>query len=223
MATFVIVHGAFDGGWAWRQVAAHLRVAGHEVFTPTLTGSGERVHLARPDIDLNTHIQDIVNVLLYEDVRDVILVGSSNAGMVITGVADRMTDRIGRLVYLDALVPRDGETAMDLLGSMAASVLDRAREPGAWRIQHDPPDADRRTDVMLAALMSPLKLRHPVTVPCLFIHCTAKPADSPAKPVFETMAARAREAGWDYRELKADHWPPLENPREVAELLLEVV
>ena len=87
MSTYVLVHGGWDGGWAWTGVARELRAAGHEAFTPTLTGSGERAHLASPEIDLDTHVLDIVNVLRYEDLQDVILVGSSGGGMVITGVA----------------------------------------------------------------------------------------------------------------------------------------
>ena len=91
MATYVTVHGAWDGAWSWRQVARFLQAAGHDVFTTTRTGSGERAHLANPDVDLNTHIQDVANVLRYEDLHDVILVGHSYGGMVATGVADRAT------------------------------------------------------------------------------------------------------------------------------------
>src|SRR5688572_12471656 len=110
MATFVLVHGGWDGGWAWRSVAKDLQAAGHEVFTPTLTGSGERVHLASPEIGLDTHIQDIVNVLRFENLSDVLLVGHSYGGMVITGVAEQMPERIDQLIYLDAFAPRDGES-----------------------------------------------------------------------------------------------------------------
>ena len=107
MATFVLVHGGWAGGWQWREVASLLRAAGHDVFTPTLTGLGERVHLASPDVGLDTHIQDILMVLEYEELRDVILVGYSYSGMVITGVAERAPERLAHLVYLDAYVPRE--------------------------------------------------------------------------------------------------------------------
>src|SRR5262245_33791709 len=100
MATFVLVHGGWDGGWAWRGVARDLRAVGYEAFTPTLTGSGERVHLATPAVDLTIHIQDIVHVLQYEDLREVVLVASSSGGMVITGVAERVPERLGQLIYL---------------------------------------------------------------------------------------------------------------------------
>jgi pimeloyl-ACP methyl ester carboxylesterase len=110
MATFVLVHGGGHGGWCYRKVARLLREAGHEVFTPTLTGLAERSHLVSPSTDLETHITDIVNLLAWEDLQQVILVGHSYGGMVITGVADRAADRIAELVYLDAAHPRDGES-----------------------------------------------------------------------------------------------------------------
>lgn len=104
--TYVLVHGGGHGGWCYQRLAALLRMQGHEVYTPTLTGLGERAHLLRPDIDLDTHIADVVGVLKYEDLKNVILVGHSYAGMVITGVADRAADRVGHIVYLDAATLR---------------------------------------------------------------------------------------------------------------------
>src|SRR6266511_3487775 len=98
MAVFVLVHGGFHGGWCWRRVAPHLRAAGHEVYTPTLTGLGERAHLATPETGLDTHIRDVLGVLAFEDLRDVVLVGHSMAGMVVTGVAERAPDRLAHLV-----------------------------------------------------------------------------------------------------------------------------
>ena len=105
MATFVIVHGSFGGGWEWREVASLLRARGHDVFTPSLTGFAERVHLATPQTGLATHIQDILNLLRYEDLHRVILACQSYGGMVVTAVADRMPERLAHLVYLNALVP----------------------------------------------------------------------------------------------------------------------
>jgi pimeloyl-ACP methyl ester carboxylesterase len=115
MATFVIVHGAWSGGHAWRWVRPLLRRAGHEVFTPALTGLGERSHLASAQVDLDTHIQDVLGVLEFEDLDQVVLVGHSSGGMVITGVADRAPQRLAQLVYLDAEVPTDGQSEFDLL------------------------------------------------------------------------------------------------------------
>src|SRR5882672_7553973 len=110
--TIVIVHGAWGGSWAFRKVEALLREKGFNVYRPQLTGLGERVHLSRPDIGLSTHIDDVVNTILFEDLHDIILMGHSYGGMVITGVADRVPDRIRRLIYLDALLPIDGENVM---------------------------------------------------------------------------------------------------------------
>jgi len=110
MATFVLVHGGGHGGWCYQPVARLLRSQGHDVYTPTLTGLGEREHLLSPDIDLDTQITDVVKTLQFEDLREVILVGHSYGGMVITGVADRATDRVGHLVYLDAAYPQNGQS-----------------------------------------------------------------------------------------------------------------
>ena len=116
MSTFVLVHGGGHGGWCYQKVARILRDAGHDVYTPTLTGLGERSHLLNAAIDLDTHITDVVSMLQYDDLRDVILVGHSYGGMVITGVADRATDRVERLVYLDAANPKNGESLIDVAG-----------------------------------------------------------------------------------------------------------
>ena len=117
MATFVIVHGAFGGGWQWGQVSALLRARGHEVYTPSLTGFGERVHLATPETGLETHIQDIVNVIRYEDLDRVVLACQSYGGMVVTGVADRAPERLAHLIYLNALVPQDGQAAFEFVAT----------------------------------------------------------------------------------------------------------
>ncbi len=123
MATYVLVHGGGHGGWCYQRVARILRDSGHDVYTPTLTGLGERSHLLSADVDLDMQIEDVVQVLKYEDLRDVILVGHSYGGMVITGVADRALDRIGWLVFLDASTPKDGESLVD-----RAPVISRAYE-----------------------------------------------------------------------------------------------
>ena len=114
MTTFVLVHGGFQGGWSYRHVAKLLREAGHEVYTPTLTGLGDRSHLAHMQINLDTHIADVANTILWEDLSGVVLLGHSYGGMVITGVADQIPERIAALVYLDALVPENGDTLFTL-------------------------------------------------------------------------------------------------------------
>ena len=113
--TFVLVHPAWHGAWIWKKVAPLLRQQGNVVSTPTLTGLGERSHLARPDVGLEVHVSDVVNVLTYEDLRDVTLVGHSSSGVVITGAADRVPERISQVVYLDAFVPDDGQAVFDLV------------------------------------------------------------------------------------------------------------
>lgn len=146
MATYVLVHGAGHGGWCWRRVAQRLRAAGHEVLTPTLTGVGERAHLLSPQVDLDTHIADVIGVLESEDLRDVILAGHSYGGVVITGVADRAPERLAQLVFLDAIIPGDSCAAVDVFPQF---VVDEVREVngvelGLW------PDA-RRYGLVAAA------------------------------------------------------------------------
>jgi len=126
VATYVLVHGGGHGGWCYQKVARRLRAAGHEVYAPTLTGCGERANSLTADVDLVTHITDVVELLRYEDLRDVILVGHSYGGMVITGAADRANDRIAKLVYLDAANPKNGESLADVSGFL----MDMARQMG---------------------------------------------------------------------------------------------
>jgi pimeloyl-ACP methyl ester carboxylesterase len=121
MATYVLVHGGGHGGWCYRKVKRILEAAGHEVFAPSLTGLAERSHLLSPSIDLDVHINDVVQVLHYWDLHDVVLVGHSYGGMVITGVADRALDRIGKLVYLDAANPTNGQSLVDVAGPIIES------------------------------------------------------------------------------------------------------
>lgn len=126
MATYVLVHGGGHGGWCYQRVARRLRAAGHEVHAPTLTGLGERSHLVHPGVDLDHHIRDVMAVLHHEDLRDVILVGHSYGGMVVTGVADRASERVGKLVFLDAANPRNGESLVDV----TAGHIERLRPLG---------------------------------------------------------------------------------------------
>ncbi len=114
MAIFVVAHGAWSAGWAWKKMHPPMAARGHRLIAPTYTGLGERGHLARPDIDLETHIADILGVLAFEDLSDVSLIGHSYGGMVATGVADRARDRISQLIYIDAFVPDDGQSLLDL-------------------------------------------------------------------------------------------------------------
>jgi pimeloyl-ACP methyl ester carboxylesterase len=142
MATYVLVHGGGHGGWCYQRVARLLEAAGHEVYAPTMSGLGERSHLLSPDIDLNMHISDIVAVLHYEDLHDVILVGHSYGGMVITGAADRAANRVGRIVYLDAANPVNGQSLVDVAGPIILVTRDHSREVGGVElVLHPAPEA----------------------------------------------------------------------------------
>ncbi len=136
MATFVLVHGAWHGGWCWKRVRPLLEAKGHDVFTPTLTGVGERSHLLTRETRLETHITDIVNVIRWEELSDVVLCGHSYGGMVISGVADRVPAQIRSLVYLDAFVPADGQSTLDFMPPERVQMfLDTARAQGdGWRM-----------------------------------------------------------------------------------------
>jgi pimeloyl-ACP methyl ester carboxylesterase len=144
VATYVLVGGAWIGGWAWKRVAAELRSHGHDVYPATLTGLGDRVHLARPEVDLDTHITDVVNLIEFEDLSDVVLTGHSYGGLVVTGVADRIGDRLAHLVYVDSAPVADGESLMDFferLGDQGETRKTVAEAGEGWRLP-PPPFAD---------------------------------------------------------------------------------
>lgn len=231
MATFVLVHGAWGGGWSWRPtVGALLRDAGHEVFTPTLTGLGDRKHLANPDVDLETHIRDIVSLIEVEDLRDVVLMGHSYGGMVITGVADRIHERLSALVYVDAMVPADGQSLADLVGSSAADMEARAQTEGdGWRLPPSPLAPD--TTPEHAAWVTPRRMAQPIktftqpvrltgggaALPRTYVYCT-----SPAGDAFTRIAARLRnDPSWRVVDFPTGHNVHYTMPRELADLLLE--
>ncbi|MEK9966429.1 MAG: alpha/beta fold hydrolase, partial [Rhodospirillaceae bacterium] len=136
------------GGWCWSRVTPHLRAAGHEVFTPTMTGFGERSHLLSPDVGLETNVTDIANVLEWEDLENVILVGASYAGMVTTSVADRMPERIAALVYINAFIAADGVSQNDMLPDWRREMIEAeiASDPDAWRMPPPAPDLIGVTD-----------------------------------------------------------------------------
>src|SRR5262245_52181956 len=164
--TFVLVHGAWHGGWCWKKLTPLLRAAGHDVFAPTLTGLGERSHLLTRDVDLDTHITDIVQVLEFEDLENVVLVGHSYGGMVITGVADKASDRISQLVYLDAILPENGKAITDYNPRQLAPITevswhDPASEPQEYGVTNERDVAwvkKRLTDMPRKCLTQPLKL-----------------------------------------------------------------
>ncbi len=217
---YVIVHGAHDGAWAWRGVAGRLQADGHQVFTTTLTGSGERAHLATPEVGLDTHIQDVVNVLVYEKLNDVILVGHSYGGVVISGVAEKVPERIRQLIYLDAIVPEDGQSCVDIFGPEAKAYFEQlAKEHGdGWRLPHNPPNADRRTDALLKAFSQPLSIKNPdaAKLKHTYVRFTENQMEF-------ASAKKLQEQGWQYLERPFNHFPVLEKPDDVAQMLIEIV
>lgn len=233
MSVFVVAHGAWSAGWAWKKMRPLLRALGHEVYTPTYTGLGERIHLASRDVGLDTHIDDVLGVLEYEDLRDVVLVGHSYGGMVATGVAERASRRLSQLVYLDAFVPGDGESLLDLLPSgMREKMREAARAEGeSWRVPPTPvpsdtPEADRAW-IAPRRFMHPLKaLEQPVhlsgavdTLRRTYIYCTRP---GPGDP-FRRFAERARtEAGWHCVEIDSSHNPHITVPEKLAAMLDDI-
>lgn len=242
MATFVLVHPAWFGGWCWKKVIPLLRGRGHEVFAPTLTGLGERAHLASPEVGLETHIQDVMNLLEFEDLRDIILVGNSSGGMVITGVADSAPERIAHVVYLDAFVPQDNQSMLDIIvpdRRLAMEALVQ-REGNGWLLPRFAPAAwdkfvpeawtvtDKVDLDWLLTRLRPTPFGHfkqavgrknPTAdkLPRTFIR-TQWP-----HPGFDRYAEAARHAtGWRVREIASSHLPYVTHPRELTELLLEV-
>jgi pimeloyl-ACP methyl ester carboxylesterase len=227
---YVIVHGGWLGGSEWTPIARRLRAAGHEAYTPTLTGIGERTHLLSPDVDLATHVQDIVGLLECEDLHGVVLVGHSSGSMVISGVAERIPERLDRLVYVDTVFPANGQSFFDLLGEPASgALLELARTEGdGWRVPFPfaPPDAACVPFHPLATVTQPLAVNNPAAaaLPRTFIFCTAKEDDwfFGIGGKIAAAARKARAAGWDYRQLPTGHSPHQEMPDELADLLLSL-
>jgi pimeloyl-ACP methyl ester carboxylesterase len=236
MATFVLVHGGWHGGWCWKKVVPLLRAAGHDALAPTLTGLGERAHLLTPTVDLETHIRDVAGVLTYEDLERVVLVGHSYGGMVITGVADRCAERVAHLIYLDAFVPGDGQCLIDLLPpARAAFFRERAEVEGdGWRVPAVPVEnfgvtgeadlawaAPKVGPHPMATFTQPVRCREAVlaSLPRTYVRCTAFPNDG-----FDNAATKVRAAsGWQYRELPAGHDAMITVPEDLAVLLLDAV
>lgn len=231
MATFVLVHGGIMGGWAWKRVTPLLRAAGHEVYTPTLTGMGERVHLASPEVGLATHIQDIVNVFDYEDLHNVILVGHSYGGQVITGVAAQVPQQVAHLIYLDGCRPTPGQSCLDQWPDDRAAMDSEVQQNGdGWRFMPMPPqefgvfeEADVEW-VRAKATPQPYKTFQDAlyfdpavvaAIPQTTIHCIG---DQPTPTESPKWAEGTR-----YRPLNATHAANMTAPREVADLFLEVV
>jgi pimeloyl-ACP methyl ester carboxylesterase len=228
MASFVLVHGAWHGGWCWERLRERLP-PGVRVHTPTLTGLGDRANLLSRDVSLQNHIDDIVQVLEHQDLRDVVLVGHSYAGMVVTGVAARVPHRLARLVYLDAVVPEDGQCLFDCTGSKFRSWIDeRAHSQGeGWRIPPAPPEFLGLSETADVEWVMPRLVPHPYrtfcepvqlpqalesAIPRTYINCIGSKPRGGAR-------AKPAEGIDDYYELSTGHDAMVTAPRELAELL----
>ena len=221
--TYVLVHGAWGGGWAFKDVEHRLRSHGHTVYRPTLTGQGEKVHLAHPDIDLSTHITDVANVILWENLNDIVLVGHSYGGMVISGVLERVPERVQHLIYLDALVPEDGESLESAFGP-GRELPGRIEngfaippwvQPGQ-PLPHDVPHP-------VKTWQEPVALKNPAAraLPTTYI-LTVDPGKRPEDDTFFRFSQRARERKWAVKILEADHNPQWSKPAELVALFESV-
>ncbi|WP_326958891.1 alpha/beta fold hydrolase [Amycolatopsis sp. NBC_01286] len=230
MTTFLLVHGAWHSGRSWDRVVPLLEAAGHRAFAPSLTGYGDKAHLLAPDVGLGTHVDDIAGLIEGEQLDDVVLVGHSYAGMVVSGVANRVPERIVHLVYLDAMVPEDGETAIDVM-PISKQLVDAAVD--GWRVPPlpelppplglfgvtDPDDVawlrSMLSDQPVRCLTEPVRLDDPAVraIPRTHIHCVA------GRP--EGITRRPVPAGERVRELPTGHDCMITMPAELAGLLLE--
>ena len=233
MATIVLAHGAWSSAWAWKKVRPLMAAAGHDFFAPSYTGLGERAHLASPANDLDTHIEDVLGVLAYEDLHDVVLIGHSYGGMVATGVADRARARIAKLVYLDAFVPADGQALVDFLppDGERRRLLDSVGAGDGWRVTPNPVPPDTaaedvawimkfRLPQSVKCFVQPLRLEAPLTLPRSYIHCLRYAEHKP----FAQFSARAQtEPGWTVHDLDASHSPNVTAPAALMAVLDRIV
>ncbi len=224
MADYVLVHGAWHGGWCWRRVAERLRAAGHQALTPTLTGLGERAHLHRRDVGLHTHADDITAVLRFEDLRDVILVGHSYGGFVVREAADRMAGRVRRIVLLDAWTGRDGDSMESRAPAWFRDWIDSATQDGL--IAAPPAASVGVTDDGDAAWLADMLTPQPRltfsqatcltgavdSIPCQAVVCT------PGGGI--PFGQWATESGWEPAFIESGHDAMITAPAEVARVLL---
>ncbi|SFZ89451.1 Alpha/beta hydrolase family protein [Flaviramulus basaltis] len=221
-SVFVVVHGAWGGGWVFKKVDSLLTATGSVVYRPTLTGQGERVHLATLDVGLDTHIKDIVNTILYEDLHDVILVGHSYSGMVITGVADSIPKRIKKLVYIDAFVPNDNESVALIKEESIKNykIVNGYLIPPWVPEEKSPP---KHVPQALKTLTDKISLKNPerLNIPTTYILTVEKGAD-PKSDNFAPQAERANKNGWKVLQLEADHNVQWSAPEELVKMLKEI-
>ena len=229
MTTYVLVHGAWGGAQTWRTVRPLLWAEGHQVFTPSLTGIGERAHLANPQIGLSTHVDDVVATIHYEGLHDIVLLGFSYGGMVVTGALDHVAGRVRELVYLDAFVPRDGESVASITGRFGSAAID-----GEWAIEgvpreyEDPAEAEfhlpRRSRQPRRTFTDPVRLGRAVEdhrFGRTYVKALGDPRNENGPDAFYDVADRVRDdPRWRYEESTSNHMIPQNRPGELADLLL---
>lgn len=221
-AVYVIVHGAWGGSWAFKEVDQLLSATGSTVYRPSLTGQGERVHLADESIGLETHIMDVVNTLRYEELENIILVGHSYGGMVVTAVADRLPERIKKLVYLDAFVPENNENVNDffVIDPKKFNIVDGGIVP-PWVPKDQLPPSD--VPHPYKTFTDPIVLKNPkrLEIETHYIH-TVEKGKTPETDDFILHANRAKEKNWPVYVLEADHNPQWSAPKAFTELLKKI-
>lgn len=223
MQPIVFVHGAWGGGWDYKLLQSMLEERGREVYRLTLTGLGERVHLISPEINLDTHIMDVVNVLKFEDLSNVVLVGHSYGGMVVTGVAHRVPELIGHLVYVDAMLPVDGESVFSLMeeerSRMMMSLADSQGE--GFKIPPFWPDPGKDVPHPVGTFRQEISLGNPAAdkIPATYVLTIEKGA---SQDQFSVYARRAKERGWNYVEWNTGHNPQRTMPNEYVAMLMGI-
>jgi pimeloyl-ACP methyl ester carboxylesterase len=222
--TFVVVHGATAGGWEWKKCGNFIAGDGHTVYRVTLTGLGERLHLGNTDYDLQTHINDVVNTILFEDLHDIVLTGHSYGGMVITGVMDRVPDRIKHVVYLDAAVPEDGQSIWDLLGGNGQGPR---FADGFMQVPWVKPDAKPPHSVKqsIKCFNQPVSYKNPAAkvLPVTYIAFMPKDQNAEERSKRDKSWQHAVARGWTIRTFPGTHVAMVEDPRGVATLIEESV
>jgi pimeloyl-ACP methyl ester carboxylesterase len=217
--TVILVHGAWGGGWDWKHVDDLLTMDGYEVYRPTLTGQGEHSNLSSTNINLDTHIQDIVNVILWENLTNVVLVGHSYGGMVITGVADRVPDRINHLVYVDALLPKNGENVMAIASKRIPHRIENGFVYPVWVTNNPPPPHD--VPMPGQCFSQPITLTNQAVamkLPTTYI-LTVDPGKRPEQDDFYSDYVRAKSYGWPAWIMEGDHNVQRSHPVELVHLI----
>lgn len=231
MSNFVLVHGGMIGGNCWKVVRKILEGKGHRVLSPTLTGLGERKHLSSLAIDLEIHIQDVLNTIAYEELDNVILVGHSYGGMVITGVADRIPNTVKKMIYVAAVFPKDGESMFDAVGPEIASFLFEAAQQGnGWEVPVGVPESYGIHDPEMIEWFLKMSTPHPLKSFQQNLYLRNRSLHN-SKEVYikclqdlalDSMAHRAKDRKMAFYEINSGHFPMLTAPDVLADLLLKV-